>query len=73
MTLISAQEQIRGVGCTAIIYAATAEQRTQETETVRELEKERRRNAALHRMTGDTPPEKDGPSGAKRFTEGYFQ
>ena len=53
-----------GVGCTAIIYAATAEQRTQETSG-----KEGGRDTAIHRMTGDTPPEKDGPSGAKRFTE----
>lgn len=74
LTLIGPQEQIMGVGCTANIYAATAEQRTQETSGqkpgARDLRKEGRRDTAIHRMTGDTPPEKDGPSGAKRSTEG---
>ncbi len=69
-----------GVGCTANIYAATENkgrekprgQKASDPKSLRPKSprNERRRDTAIHRMTGDTPPEKDGPSGAKRSTEG---
>ena len=63
-----------GVGCTAIIYAATVEQQVvkkpDRPEGPREENEGRRREAAKRRMSNDTPPKRPGPSEATRLAEG---